>query len=250
MRAALAIHPVTGSLAENLAAIEDLAAEAASAGAELVVFGEAALTGLINNDDPEHDLALGQPIPGPVTDRLGALARQRSIHLALGMLEREGHCLYDSAILLGPQGDIALKYRRIQPQWHGRDADPEVYRQGDAVVAASTPLGSLAALLCGDLFDDGIVARVRKLAPDYLLFPFARSFSDAGFEQERWDREEESEYAARAAAAGCTTLMANILEAPGLTEWPSFGGAMVVSASGDILARWPLGTPGVLYAEV
>lgn len=59
----------------------------------MVLFPEAALTGLINNDDPAHDLPLGEAIPGAATDALGAMARQRRIWLGIGVLEREGQRL-------------------------------------------------------------------------------------------------------------------------------------------------------------
>ena len=56
MKAALAVNKVTRDVPANLAGMEQLAEEAADAGADLVLFPEAALTGLINNDDPAHDL--------------------------------------------------------------------------------------------------------------------------------------------------------------------------------------------------
>lgn len=250
MRAALAIHRVTADVEANVQAMAQAAAEAADAGADLVLFPEAAPTGLLNNDDPEHDLPLGQPIPGPATERLAAVARQCGIYVASGLLERDGGCLCDSAVLLGPDGTIKLRYRRIHPMWHGRNADPSVYRQGDRIEVADTPFGRVSCLLCGDLFDDAVVGRLREVRPDTLLFPFARNFDDGSFDQERWDREEEPEYLARAALVGCTVLMVNVLGDPSLGPWPSFGGAMAVSADGQIAARWPLGTPGILYAEV
>ena len=114
---------------------------------------------------------------------------------------------------------------------------------------AATPFGKLAILVCGDLFDDEIVGRLRRLEPDFLLFPFARNFNDGSVDQERWNAEEPS-YAARAAVVGCTTLMTNIIEDSSVTDYPAFGGAMVVSGKGEILARWPLGKPGVLLADV
>jgi len=227
-----------------------MAGEAGAAGADLVLFGEAAPTGLINNDDPTHDLPLGDPIPGPVTERLAKCARRCGLYLATGLLERKGRSLYDSAVLLDPDGTLLFKYRRIQPQWHGRNADPGVYRQGDRVVKADTPIGSISVMLCGDIGDAAIVARVRQTHPDYLLFPFARNFNDGSFDQERWDREEEAWYVERAAAVGCTTLMVNMLYDPEQLEYPSFGGALAVSAAGDVLARWPLGKQGILYAQV
>lgn len=246
MRAALVIHQVVPGIEANLAAMEASIGEAADAGAGLVLFPEAALTGLINNDDPAHDLPLGQPIPGPATERVGAAARQHSLWIATGLLERDGDTLFDSAVLLGADGEMKLHYRRIQPQWHGHSADPRVYRQGDRIVVAASPFGRIAFLICGDLFDDGIVARLRDAKPDLLLFPFARNFGDGSFDQARWDREEEPAYATRAALTGCLTLMVNALEDRAPTEWPAFGGAMVVAPQGDILARHPLGHPGVL----
>jgi N-carbamoylputrescine amidase len=108
----------------------------------------------------------------------------------------------------------------------------------------------MAFLVCGDLFDDAIVAGVRDLGPDCVLFPFARSFSDGSFDQQRWEREEQAAYVGRATMLGCTTLMVNGLDDPTTCEYPSFGGAMVVSRQGDVTATWPLGRPGTLYADV
>ena len=250
MKAALVVHKVRPTVGESLAAMEAAVQHAAAAGAHLALFPEAAPTGLANNDDPDHDLLLGQPIPCPATERLAAAARRHGLYVAFGLLERHGQCLYDSCVLLDPDGATAFRYRRIQPQWHGRKADPRVYRQGDRVEVADTPFGRVSCLLCGDLFDAAIVGRLREARPDILLFPFARNFGDGRFDQVRWDREEEPAYVARAARVGCPTLMANLLGDPALTQWPSFGGALVVDAGGEVTARWPLGRPGILYADV
>ena len=250
MKVALVVNQATSNLEENLQAMMSWAHQAVDSQADLVLFPEAAMTGLVNNDKPEHDLPLGQPIPGPVTEKLGTLARRRSFYLATGLLEQEGRCSYDAAVLINPNGNLRLKYRRIQPQWHGRDADPNVYRQGNQVQVASTRWGVLAFALCGDLFDDGIVTQVREENPDYLLWSVARNFSDGSFDQGQWEREEEPQYVTRATLIGCTTLMVNLIEDPEWEEYPSFGGAMVVSAEGEVGVRFPLGIPGILYAEV
>jgi predicted amidohydrolase len=255
MKVALVVHRVLPDVDANLATIVDMAQRAADDGADLVLFSEAALTGLINNDHPAHDLPLGCAIPGPVTGVLGRLARQRRLWLAIGLLEREGNQLYDSALLLTPGGEIGLKYRRIQPQWHGKGADPTVYCQGTALPRLETPLGTFAFLICGDLFDDGIVRRVRDLRPDWLLFPFARCFSsrpgDQGrsSDQKRWDREEKPAYAQRVALAGVTTLMTNYLADRTLLGG-TFGGAMVVAADGTVIDALPLGRAGMLVVDL
>jgi predicted amidohydrolase len=245
MKAALVVHRVLYDIDANLAAIVLMAHEAADAAAELVVFPDAALTGLINSDDASHDLPLGQEVPGPVTDVLAELARDRCIWLAVGLLEREGGRLYDTALLFTPAGEIGLKYRRIQPQWHGRGADASVYCEGEELPKVETLLGTFGFLICGDLFDDELVQRMRDLQPDWLLFPFARCFDDGSYDQERWDREEKHVYMDRVRLAGITALMTNTLADKEL-DGGSFGGALVVSRDGTEVDSLPLGETGIL----
>jgi predicted amidohydrolase len=249
MKAALVVNLVTPNVAANLVSILDRIDEAAAQGAELVVFPEAALTGLINDDKPEQDLPLGQAIPGEITRQLAVQCQENAVWLAIGLLEREAECLYDSAVLIAPDGEIKLKYRRISKGWHGPQADAAVYGHGSDIPLFRTPFGSLAFLLCGDLFDDGIVERVRQLHPDWLLFPFARAMTDDTITQPRWDREEMPKYARRIHMAGVPTLMANYLAVPELEDG-SFGGAWFVNAAGEIQASLALGEAGWLMVDM
>lgn len=244
MRVALAVIRVTRDHGRNVDSMVELIHEAAREGADLVLFGEATPTGLINNDDPSHDMAIAQHIPGPTANTLAQAARDAGIWVASGILEKDGNCLYDSAVLMDPEGQIALKYRRISPGWHGPRADSSVYRHGESIPLAQTPLGSFAFLICGDLFDDALVERVRTVGADWLLLPFARCFDDGSYDQRRWDEEEKQEYAGRAAKAGSVCMMVNYLCEREL-DGGSFGGAMVVGRDGSILAEMPLGQPGL-----
>ncbi len=250
MRAALAVNLVSGGWEENLAHIEVMINEAADAGAQLILFPETALTGLINNDDPAHDLPLGQPIPGPATRRLGDLARDRGIYVAIGLFELDGGRLYDSAILIDPAGEIVLQYRRISRGWRSPRADPAAYGEGDTITKVETPHGSFAFLICGDLGDDELLDRVRALDVDWLLFPFARNFNDNSYDQERWDRDEEPWYRAQAARTGSTTLMVNYLADPAWEPDRVFGGALVVAPSGEAIAKLRLGQAGLLVVDL
>jgi len=183
MKVALAVNRVTTDINANLISIVNTTHECANAGTDLIIYPEAAITGLINNDDPVHDLPMGQPIPGNVTDALTKIVREQKMYLATGILERESNKLYDSAILLIPDGQIALEYRRVNPQWHGRQAAPNTYCQGKELKKVNTAFGTVMFLICGDLFEDDLVAQVRNLQPDWLLFPFARCFDDLSYDQ-------------------------------------------------------------------
>jgi len=247
MKATLVVVRVTENIETNFRHIVEAIHECPD-DTDLVLFPEAAITGLINNDDLLHDLPLGLSIPGEFTHTLSEIAKRKKIHIGIGILEREGKKLYDSAILITPVGDIALKYRRMTSGWHGKKADPRVYCKGNELKKARTTLGTFAFLICGDLFSEKLITQVQGLQPDWILFPFARCFEDGVYDQKRWD-EEKLEYIERVKLAGSTTLMVNYLADEKL-DGGSFGGAMVVSPTGEIIAEMPIGKEGMLHCEI
>ncbi|MFO8059352.1 MAG: hypothetical protein R6U70_01660, partial [Bacillota bacterium] len=155
-----------------------------------------------------------------------------------------------------PRGDIVLRYRRISPGWHGQWADPETYGNGEYIRTVDTPLGRVAFLLCGDLF---AVPRseVARLSVDWLLLPYARCSDDPDYCRGRWESEEQPHYVSRVAEMGVTTLMVNYLSDSsicrgmcGTCGGGAYGGAMVVSGGGNVLAAKPVGEPGLLVVDL
>jgi predicted amidohydrolase len=249
MKAALIVHRVVPDVETNVRSILRGIEKASASAADLVLFAEAALTGLINDDCPSHDLPLGTEIPGQLIARLADAARAHAVWLGLGLLEREGARLYDSAVLFASSGQLALHYRRMQPQWHGQHADPWVYGQGTELPVAHTPFGTVSFLLCGDLFDDRIVDRFRALGADWMLCPLARCFSDGAIDQQRWEEEELPDYVERIRRAGITALIVNYLAESDLLGG-AFGGAWVIGPDGVVLASLPLGKEGMLVVDL
>ena len=228
MFGAVASVRVESDPSENLRTVFKAIDRAGRMGAELVLFPEAVLTGLANNDHPEHDLALGQTVPGPATRRIARRAAEAGVWVAFGLLEREGNTLYDTTLLLNPDREIVLKYRRITPGWHGSGADPRVYGHGSQLGFADTPFGKVGFLICGDLFDDDLLEMARSLGLDLVLVPFARSFEGPGHAEAFW-RTEKLAYAHRAARLAARVAMVNYLSEDGC-----FGGGMVVMPDGSI----------------
>jgi N-carbamoylputrescine amidase len=248
MRAALVINPVTHDRQANLKEAVSLIAEAAARGASLVLLGEMAVTGMVNNDDPRHDLPLAESIPGSITHRLAGVASELGVWLGFGLLERDGTKLYDTALLVSPTGAIAAKYRRVQPQWHGKRADPQVYCQGTDLSRAETDFGTVTFLICGDLFDDELRRQTRGLRPNWILHPFARCFPDGSRDQGRWNQRELPEYQCRVAEIGVPLLATSyVCHARFSEEADAFGGAMALDRSGKVLAAHPLNQTGILY---
>jgi predicted amidohydrolase len=94
--------------AEKREQFAPLIAEAARQKADLVVLPETLTfygTGLTYADCAE-------PIPGPSTEYFGALARKHNLYIVPGLIEREGHLVYNVAVLIGPEGEVVGKYRK------------------------------------------------------------------------------------------------------------------------------------------
>ncbi len=64
MKASLVVHRVTVSIEDNLGLILNSIDEASRRGSDLVMFSETTLTGLVNDDVPEHDVLLGTALSG------------------------------------------------------------------------------------------------------------------------------------------------------------------------------------------
>jgi predicted amidohydrolase len=108
--AAVHFRPQGGkSAADNCRQYAPLLAEAARQKANLVVLGETlTYVGL-----GQPFAAVAEPIPGPSTDYFGKLARKHNLYVVAGLVERSGHLLYNVAVLIGPDGKVVGKYRKV-----------------------------------------------------------------------------------------------------------------------------------------
>lgn len=108
--AVVQFSPQSGDVPGNLAHIAQALADLPPA--DLVVFPELAASGLPRDRAQAQEIA--EPIPGPSTARLQALAAAHECYLVAGLLERDPASgnLYNSAVLLGPAGVLGL-YRKV-----------------------------------------------------------------------------------------------------------------------------------------
>lgn len=137
-----------GELADNAHAIADAIGTAAHKGAHLVVFPECALSGYMF-DSREAVAAASVTLDDAVIAPIHQAARQHGIHAVVGLLERDGERLYNSAFITGPQGLLG-NYRKQHLPMLGADryVDP-----GDGGGPRVVDIGGLkvGTMICFDL---------------------------------------------------------------------------------------------------
>lgn len=207
---AIVSNLVTGDIKKNQNRILQLATKAVDSGAEFILFPETAATGLIISGNPERDFTIAETIPGLRNEQWSSFAAEHGTYFGAGLLEQDGNRIFDSAVLFDRDGELILHYRRNDPGWHSPDDDSKIYCEGYDIPVIDSPIGRLAFLVCGDLWNDEILGRLQAKHPDYLLYIFARDIFPMDQVEQIWE-SEFSHYKNRWMRSGSTVIATNLL---------------------------------------
>jgi predicted amidohydrolase len=94
----------------NIATAERMIRAAAGEGARIVMTPEVALTGFVGG---EAERRMAEPIPGPATQRFGALAKELGVHVLVGLSELCGGEIMNAMAVLGPDGALMGVMRKV-----------------------------------------------------------------------------------------------------------------------------------------
>ena len=243
MKIALASFEIADNISKNIKTIMQFIETASANNADMIIFPEDCVTGLRNNDNPEHDIKLGLTIRSTEILTIRELARERNIIVALGFLEIYEEKLYDSYIVIHPDSATVDTYRRISRGWHGSAVSPRFYGHGEELKRIETKLGTFTILLCGDLFDDDLVEKAKNIDADYLIYPMLRD-SYPKFKAHWWEDEFEV-YRERLQKIGKRTFMINgLINSEG---YKTFGGGWVFDELGIVEKKLYVFKPGIIY---
>jgi len=92
---------------------------------------------------------VAEPINGTYIQRACNLANELNIFLILGFLESRGASLYNTAILIDPEGDITGRYCKTHFA-EGYDIKPDDYTPGNEYPVFDTPFGKAGIIICYD----------------------------------------------------------------------------------------------------
>jgi nitrilase len=153
--------PVIYDVEATLRKAAELAADAARRGAKLALFPEAfissyprgsAFGAVIGNRSGEgraeyrryYESAID--VPGPVVEALAKIARETSIDIVMGVIEREGGTLYCSVLFFSAMQGYLGKHRKLMPT--GSERLVWGFGDGSTMPVFDTQLGRLGAVIC------------------------------------------------------------------------------------------------------
>ncbi|MBF7083864.1 carbon-nitrogen hydrolase family protein [Desulfallas sp. Bu1-1] len=145
--AAVQTNPLLMEKDVNLRGILDRLDQSAKNGAQLVVFPECALTGYCFNSK-EEAMEYAETIPGPSVDKIVAAAGELSVYTVIGLLEKDGDELYNTNVLVGPDGLIGM-YRKTHVIYLG--VDRFVTKGNLPYKVYPTKIGCIGLTICYDM---------------------------------------------------------------------------------------------------
>ena len=246
-----------GSADDNLELIAARVAEAAARGAKLVLLQELHNGAYFCQHENVREFDLAEPIPGPSTARLGALAKQHDVVIVGSLFERRAAGLYhNTAVVLERDGRLVGKYRKMHIPDDPGFNEKFYFTPGDlGFHPIDTSVGRLGVLVCWDQWYPEAARLMALAGADVLLYPTAIGWDpdDAADERGRQRDAWILSHRGHAVANGLPVLSCNRvgheaspLAASGIDFW---GNSHVLGPQGEFLAEAG-SEPELLVADV
>jgi predicted amidohydrolase len=129
---------------ENLVQFSGLIAKAADQKADIVCLPEGIT--LVGTD---HDyISASEVVPGPTTEFLGKIARKYNLYIVAGILEKNGDTVFNTAVLIDRDGNLAGKYRKVSLPREEIDGG---ITPGNSFPVFDTDFGKIGLMICWDV---------------------------------------------------------------------------------------------------
>jgi formamidase len=144
---------------------------------ELVVSGAASF---VHAASPEPWSRISEPLPGPLSDRLCGLASKTKKWIVPGsMYESDGRTIYNTSVVISPEGQIVAKYRKMFP-WLPYESEST---PGDRFCTFDIPeVGRFGLCICYDAWFPEVCRTLAWLGAEVILHPTLTATSDRAAE--------------------------------------------------------------------
>jgi N-carbamoylputrescine amidase len=238
----------------NIQTSSRLIRQAAEQGAKIICLPELFNTIYFCYDQVQENFQLAEPIPGPTTEEMATLAREVRAVLICPIFEKamKGE-YYNSAAVLGPNGELLGKYRknhlpllsRLDPK--ERTGNEKFYfRPGNlGFPVFSTPFGvTIGILICYDRHFPEAARILALKGADILFVPTA---TPSGFTRYVWEIELKA-HATDNIYYICGVNKVGRDEGGSEKVW--YGTSLIINPQGEILAQGSDRNEEVVIADI
>jgi len=109
-----------------------------------------------------------EAIPGPSTNYFGELAKKHDLYIVVGLYERAQHLVYNVAVLIGPDGNIVGKYRKVTLP---RGEIEGGVTPGSEYPVFETRFGKVGMMICYDGFFPEVARELSKNGAEVIAWP-------------------------------------------------------------------------------
>lgn len=244
MKIALVQQHATDDRAENLRRGVVATRRAAADGADLVMFAELAFTRFYPQHPATGDVAtLAEPVPGPTTEVLAALARELGVVIVPNVFERDGERTFDTSLVIDADGRLLGRTRMVHITEYACFHEQQYYAPGDlGAPVFDTAAGRIGIAICYDRHFPEYMRALGLAGADLVLVP------QAGLEDEWPAGFFEAELTVPAFQNGYFAALCNRV---GREDQLTFAGeSFVCGPEGAVRGRAPRGEDAILLADI
>lgn len=245
------MHVVGGAKDTNLSRADQFIDEAARQGASVVLLPETMPLGWTHSSAKEH----ADEVPDGRSCRvLADAARRNRVYVCAGIVERCGTNVFNSAVLIAPDGSVIAHHRKLNELHIAHD----LYALGDRLQVARTPFGSFGLMICADGFASGqVISRtLGYMGADVILSPSAWAVpADHDNAKEPYGKLWLDNYGP--VARDFQLWIASVSNVGWMTDGPwkgrkCIGNSLVIGPSGEPVLTGPHGVDAetILYTQV
>ena len=244
MKVAIAQVPVVmGDKQANVATLLRALDAAGRKRCGVALFPECSLAGWLS---PAARTA-AETMPGPLTEEIGRRARTHRMAVVLGLEERDGDRIYNSAVLIGRDGRLLARHRKIDELEIGL----KVYSRGTSLGVTDFEKRKVAVDICADSWRPEITDALALMGATLIFSPSAWAVEPGGEATNiAWIRET---YRARTKGRDLTIVAANGVGPVTQGPWKGRvlqGNSLVTGPDGKALLTGPTNRAALLTISI
>jgi predicted amidohydrolase len=232
-----------GDKKANIAGLLRAVDEAARGGCDVVVLPECSLAGWLS----DSARSAAERVPGPLIRKLQAEAKRRRMAIVVGLEERDGDRVYNSAVMIDRRGDVVAKHRKIDELEIGL----RVYTRGRSLSVFDFEGRPAALSICADSWKPTVTDALYGMGARLIFSPSAWAVEPGGEATNiAWIRETYRQRAAgRDLTIVCPNGVGDVTEGP----WKGRtlqGNSLVTGPGGAPLLTGPTNEPALLTVSL